>query len=95
MLEISSGGSAGPGEITFSRSTATVKLDAAPVRGSTFADALKTFGAKASVSGGKLTVTSGATNESFTLSGTPPPAFALGSDAAGGLAVNGAPPAPR
>ena len=103
-LEIASGGSAGSGAITFGAKSATLKLDATPANGSTFANALNNFGvgdsldllglgaggATVKVSAGKMTVTSGTISESFRLTGTSATAFVLGSDAIGRLTVTGA-----
>jgi len=81
VLEITAGDSAGSGAITFA-GAATLRLDAKPVSGSTYANDLVNFGsgdkldlngvafhsgATAVLSGSTLLVTSGSTSEQFTL----------------------------
>ena len=104
-LEIGANGSAGSGAITFGSSSATLKIDAAPTNSATFANVLDDVvvgdqidlaglayqpGATAVVGGSTLTVTSGATSETFTLAGGDGvTGFAVAQDAGVGTLLTG------
>jgi hypothetical protein len=85
-VDLAAGGSAGSGAISFGATTSDLKIDAAIVNGSTFADALTGFatggtvdltgltyvsGATANLLNNTVTVTAGGVTEDFKLSGSP------------------------
>jgi hypothetical protein len=97
VLEIAAGASAGSGAIAFG-GTAILRLDATPVSGATYADALTNIadgdqldlrglayapGATAVFSGSTLTVSSGGTTEKFTLDDPGTGFFSVTSDGNG------------
>jgi autotransporter-associated beta strand protein len=109
-LEIASGASAGSGTITLAGSGTVLRLDTAVAGSASFANTVSGFaisdtidlkglalaaGAHASLSGSKLTVTSGANTETLTVAGVSAgiSSFVVTSDATGGSAVEGLPSA--